>query len=298
MRGFIYILLTLPFLLGAQEQSIFDQMANAESNICTLKTDMKFLTNKKHIEEYVPSEFSIDGKTYQVGIRTRGNARKTICYIPPFKIKFDKEDLEVKEPNSFKMVNSCKNNGISEQLLIKEYMAYKIYRIVTPRALEPILLQLTYEPKVTFSNRLDTLQLAIMTMFEYMIGNTDWAMGNQHNCFVVRHKDGMPFPVPYDFDYSGLVNAEYAIPQASTPIDKVTTRFNRGRCMTEENFQLARTQFLNAQEEVMSFIEGLEALSKSNKKTCLKYISRFYEELENEKFSKRVFCRDCKEMIK
>ena len=323
---FISILL-FPFWVCAQPLNIFQYMAEQDSLTCTLTTDIKFLINKKHIEEYVPSEFSINGKAYPVHIKTRGNSRKSICYVPPFKIKFDKDYLDVEEPNSFKLVNTCKKGKSYEQLLLKEYFTYKLYNLITPKSLQALLINLTYvdnkdkwkpfsqfavlledeesfasrhrgviyEPKVTFYNRVDTLQLAILTMFEYMIGNTDWALGNQHNCFVVRDTvAGYPFPVAYDFDYAGLVNAPYAVPQKNAPITSVRNRYNRGRCMTEENMQKARELFLSKKEELLAFVESFEHFRKPARKATYNYIESFYNEIENEKSAQRIFCKNCK----
>lgn len=325
---FTIAFLWMPILAFTQAMNIFAFMESQDSLTCTLSTDLKFLINKKHIEEYIPSQFTINGKSFPVEVKTRGNARKSICYVPPFKIKFDKATLEVKEPNSFKLVNTCKKGGSYEQLLFKEYFAYRLYNIITPKSLRALLINMTYEdnqdkwkpftqyailledeesfaqrhrgviyePKVTFYNRLDTVQLAVMTMFEYMIGNTDWAIGNQHNCFVVRDTvHGYPFPVAYDFDYAGIVNAPYAIPQTNTPIKSVRNRHNRGRCMTKENLAIAVELFLSKQNEVLKFVEDFPHFKKSTKRSTLSYLENFFEDIKNEKTAERIFCQDCKE---
>ena len=322
----ISLLIVFLFVLPSFSQNIFDELYAHDSLSCTLTTDIKFLTGKKHIEEYVPSTFSVGDKTYDVEIKTRGNARKSICFYPPFKIKFNKEQLKEEEPNSFKLVNSCRDNNASEQLLIKEYFIYKLYNIITPKSLRALIMTLNYadskgkrkpftryallledeetfakkfkgliyEPKVTFSHRLDTMQLAIMTVFEYFIGNTDWAIGNQHNVFVVRNNEGLPFPVPYDFDYAGLVNADYAVPQANTPIKTVKTRYNRGRCLTEENMQIVAELFLSKQDEILKFTEDFPYFNKATRKETYNYLNAFFEDISKTKYAMRVFCRDCK----
>ena len=308
--------------------NVFDQMASQETLICTLSTDLKKLINRKHIEEYIPGKFTVNDQVYDVEVRTRGNARKTICYMPPFKIKFNKKQLEIEEPNSFKLVNSCKKGTSYEQLLVKEFFVYKLYNIITPKSLNAIMLDILYEsntgkgkpsegyafmledeesfaakhggviyePKVTFYNRLDTFQLALMTMFEYMIGNTDWAIGNQHNCFIVRDtvRQVYPFPVAYDFDYSGMVNAPYAIPQKNTPIKGVRTRFNRGRCMTPENMKKACEVFISKKEEIMEYTETFPYFTKASKSATINYLESFYKAIEDDKRAKNAFCNECK----
>ncbi len=59
------------------------------------------------------------------------------------------------------------------------------------------------------------LQMTLVDVFEYMIGNTDWSLANYHNIkLMVPKADSLtrPFVVPYDFDFTGVVDAAYAIP--------------------------------------------------------------------------------------
>ena len=61
-----------------------------------------------------------------------------------------------------------------------------------------------------------------------MIGNTDWSVPNQHNCKVlsgmnIEHSD-LGTIVPYDFDYSGLVDADYAVPYEGLALESVRER--------------------------------------------------------------------------
>ena len=58
-----------------------------------------------------------------------------------------------------------------------------------------------------------------------MIGNTDWAVPNNHNVKLIYDKErklAPPLVVPYDFDYSGLVDASYAVPNEVIGTEKVT----------------------------------------------------------------------------
>src|SRR5690606_36094724 len=72
----------------------------------------------------------------------------------------------------------------------------------------------------------------VFTLFQYMIGNTDWGLSNRHNVELVECQvDGvrLPVPVPYDFDFCGLVDAPYAIPHHSHRIQDVKERFFQWR---------------------------------------------------------------------
>ena len=73
--------------------------------------------------------------------------------------------------------------------------------------------------------------MTTVALFEYMIGNTDWAVTVSHNTRLMLSKDdtlSKPYVVPYDFDYSGLVNTYYSIPDEKLEIETVTQRVYRG----------------------------------------------------------------------
>src|SRR6188472_4420980 len=74
--------------------------------------------------------------------------------------------------------------------------------------------------------------LDLVMLFEYMIGNTDFSIMEQHNVRLVQTQAGQRFAVPYDFDYSGLADASYATPSKALPITSVRDRLFRGPCRT------------------------------------------------------------------
>jgi hypothetical protein len=74
-----------------------------------------------------------------------------------------------------------------------------------------------------------------VALFEFMIGNTDWFIQNRHNLeFVVVPGHNLLVPIPYDFDYSGLVNAPYAVHHTSLELPSVEIRYYQGWCYSEE----------------------------------------------------------------
>jgi len=74
-----------------------------------------------------------------------------------------------------------------------------------------------------------------LCLFEYMIGNTDFSIGQQHNVKLISPDPlSLKIPVPYDFDWSGLVNAPYAKPTPQLNFGNVRERSFRGFCNSEE----------------------------------------------------------------
>ena len=79
--------------------------------------------------------------------------------------------------------------------------------------------------------------LALLDVFQYLIGNTDWSAfagprGEDccHNVVPYVRADGTFVPVAYDFDASGIVNPPHAAPDQRLPIRNVRQRLYRGRC--------------------------------------------------------------------
>ena len=76
-------------------------------------------------------------------------------------------------------------------------------------------------------------------LFQYSIGNTDRSIPGRHNIQMVKSKDSTiskPFVIPYDFDYAGIVNTSYAVPDKNLGIESVTERV----CMPETTIKKLR----------------------------------------------------------
>ena len=81
-----------------------------------------------------------------------------------------------------------------------------------------------------------------MEVFEYLIGNTDWDAFKKaadqetccHNLKVVGQMAGPVFPIPYDFDFAGMVDTRYATPDPSLGMRNVRQRQYRGICRPRE----------------------------------------------------------------
>jgi hypothetical protein len=113
-----------------------------------------------------------------------------------------------------------------------------------------------------------------------MIGNTDWAIGNYHNIKLIVPKSdtlARPYPVPYDFDYCGLVDAPYAVPDENAGIKNVTERFYMGFPRTIDELQLMVNVFKEKKESIILEIKKFPFLSDRTKKSMVRYIEQFYQ---------------------
>ncbi len=246
----------------------------------TLTTNLRNLLSGKIKEDFQKATFTCkledgDVLSKEILLKVRGHLRRTICYMPPIKLLFHNPTSPGQYSlNTLKLVSSCKDNINYEQFLLKEYLIYKMYNLLTDKSFKVRLLHLTCEDnndrKKSFTRHAFLLedvdamakrnscremnnpeiktentnreQMTMVALFQYMIGNTDWSVPKNHNIkLLIDREDSTtkPYVVPYDFDYAGLVNADYAIPEPQLNIENVTQRLYRGFARTMNELQAA-----------------------------------------------------------
>lgn len=299
--------------------------------------DIKDFIKTKDEEEYVDAVIAYktnagDSVRKNVKIRSRGNVRKRICYLPPIRIDFDDEDYQVDLFDSFgkvKLVSSCKVAANQEQFLIKEYLSYKIYETLTDLSFKTYYLKINFidsqgkkKPYTSYSfilediddlaernnaievenmgvleAQLDRPTMNLFSMYQYLISNVDWHIPSLHNVKLIKsndHRKPLPMPIPYDLDYCGIVNTNYAIPQPRVPIESLTQRYWIGNCLTEEEFSEISATFLEKKDEIIRLFEECESLDKIHKNTAVKFINQYYNMIEkNEQQAMRTILKDC-----
>lgn len=251
---------------------------------------------------------------FKVQARARGNFRRNYCKFPPVRLDFSKTDLKIeqfRELDKMKMVVRCKGHDEFEQYLMNEYLIYKAYNILTNYSYRVRLLKVNYvdtgekfdpatsyafliEPTPDLAKRLEGINIKtkrlhpltmdpetihLLSLFQYMIGNTDWSIPGLQNIRLVKSSDPLkpkPFPVPYDFDYSGMVNASYAIPAEVLGISNVRERLFWGPCSERENYEKAASVFNDKKEELYTLFREFPQLSDKNRKNTLEYLDSFF----------------------
>ncbi len=135
-------------------------------------------------------------------------------------------------------------------------------------------------------DRLDPDAAALGALFQYMIGNLDWdfAAGPAgedccHNARLIGRSETAPglVPVPYDFDYSGLVDAPYAVPPAQFRMRSVTQRRYRGLCRFNDSLSNAVVRVFERQDAIMQLIEQETRLTGRTRRRAASYIQSFYQ---------------------
>lgn len=260
-----------------------------------------------------------------VNLEVRGHFRRDYCYLPPLKLSFYKNTASIMHSlKSLKLVSACKVGAAYEQYLLKEFLVYKMYNLITDKSFRVRLLNIDYkdsnEKKSTFTEHAfftedlkemgkrnackewakgkiytestDRKQMTLVALFEYMIGNTDWSVPGNHNIKLIQSKEdsfSKPFSVPYDFDYSGIVNTEYAVPDPLLNTETVLQRVYRGYPRTMEELNAALEIFKQQKEKIFAVVNNFELLNGRNKKNMIEYLESFYALIKNPKDVKYIF---------
>ncbi len=326
----------LPSKAGfGNEKTIFQHLQQDAYLDITLESDFKAYIKNKKKNVYQPATMRVgksDGseETWEVEIRARGNMRRKVCNIPPIKMRFSEEQLEQRgldKRSTLKMVVSCRNSSAYEQMVLREYLIYKLYNIITDHSFRVQLAKIKYvdtngkgagfdesfaffiEHPKDLADRTKTELLeggrfgaSLMNtdagerfaMFQYMVGNTDWYYFNSHNVEVC----GIPgtpdlVPLPYDFDYAGLVRTPYAVPLDKLKISSVSERYYQGYCRTKEETMETIQLFLDKKGEILKMAEEFPYFDKYSKKYVRKYLNNFFKIIENNKVLKRHILNHC-----
>jgi len=264
---------------------------------------------------------------FGIKIRQRGEFRrqKENCSFPPLAINFKRNTIQgslFQGQNKIKLVTHCRNRKAFEQNLLTEYLAYKLYNQLTDFSYKVRLAKITYidssgyrkpisrfgffiETKEEFEKRncvsfvktknlhqevLDRFQMTLVTIFQYLIGNTDWSVPNRHNIdlYLANPKDQF-IPVTYDFDFAGIVNAPYAQPQPMLGISKVTDRLYRGFPRDSDEIN-AVVDLFTAKEVVIKREVALLPFAKKVKlNETTRFLNAFFDEVNDKKMVKRIF---------
>jgi hypothetical protein len=140
------------------------------------------------------------------------------------------------------------------------------------------------------ASQLDAAAAARYAVFEYMISNLDWAMtagqAGEDCCHNARllgdtgatgASTGL-IPVPYDFDYAGLVNAPYAVPPQGIHVANVKVRRYRGFCRHNEEAKTLLAQISTRRDSLMAILNGTPQLEERPRRNAANYLGDFFEE--------------------
>ncbi len=257
---------------------------------------------------------------HDMKLKPRGKFRRNMCDFPPIKLNFSKSRLMergyIAEYDKLKLVTHCLDDKFaSKENVAREYLAYQLYRIISDKSYRTQLVKITYIDSKNRIGRIkrygfvleDTDEMAHrsggkeceecinvpqadfvaeeehkMAVFQYMIGNADYNTGMMRNVKMVRtYTEGKVIPVPYDFDFAGLVDPSYAIPNSDYDLVSVKQRVFLGFKVDSAMLSSTLQHFLTKREELIAEVDDCKLLSRSGRTEVTRYLKTFFREAEN-----------------
>jgi hypothetical protein len=275
-----------------------------------------------------------DGEPMTVSIKltTRGIYRleKSHCNFPPLRIDLPRGAVRgtvFDGQNRIKLVSPCRDDRDDYQnYVLLEYLVYRTFNELTPVSYRVRLLEMTIrdtsgdnEDRTKYAfliedvDRLAERHLAVesewpqfhpynmedrqaflMALFEYMVGNADFSPVYFHNVKMIAQEGPNYLVVPYDFDFSGAVNAGYARPPEELPIRRVRDRYYRGFCRDEFDGAPIFALFNERREAIYAMVRGVVQLEEDERDRLLEYYDEFYEIINDEGDTRREIYRRCR----
>lgn len=254
-----------------------------------------------------------------IEVRIRGRSRLENCDFPPLSLDFPRDRVAgtvFEGQNRLKLVTLCKRGAIYVDYLTQEFQIYRMFNVLTNRSFQVRWAEVEYvytdsgrersriEPAFLIEEdwevaerlgmdviEIDNIEIeeldaefsALYALFQFLVGNTDWAVlagpsGDSccHNGKVIG-TSGWPFIVlPYDFDNAGLISAEYAVPSNILPIRTVRQRLYRGFCVANDDLDAAALHIVQQRERLAAVLDD-ESVSRRSRERALDYFDEFFE---------------------
>lgn len=331
---FLWVLF-IPFNFLYAQQTIGETtplFSNQEPIQIKLKMSIKDVKKNTNDSTYLESMLYYKNNndkydSLKIDLRARGNNRRENCYYAPLKLKM-KKSVSKETPfvgnKKLKLVLPCLIESNNDDYVVKEYMAYKLYEIVTPVHYKTRLANIEFieeRGKRTKTNDLkgfliedvdnvakrlngneikrrimplqqDDLASVRNSFFQYMIANTDYSTMYNHNGKLL-FIDKKIIPLPYDFDMSGLVDTSYSVvsnvQNMNLDITEVTERVYKGYKRDPLIFEQVRQEFIGNKSKIFEVIDSLENYFQDKNQfiRARKFIESFFEIIQNEKSYKR-----------
>ncbi len=279
-----------------------------------------------------------DGRavTLQIKMNTRGKSRLEYCSFPPLKINLKRKETKgtlFAGQNKLKVVTRCRSRDEFERYLLQEFSVYGAFNVLSGRSFRVRMLNVTYHDssgkredeiqkaffietdqevaarygmeelslKTVKYSKLDPAHTSKLTLFQYLIGNTDWSLLRSplnedccHNSKLIAApgaENGW-IALPYDFDQAGLINTRYAEPAESLKIRSVRQRVYRGRCSNLKQLEATMAIFNERRAAIEAALLPI-ALEGKHREKAARYIAEFYETINDPEKLKRNILDKC-----
>ena len=274
-----------------------------------------------------------DGSPHELAVKvsTRGHFRlmPRNCDFAPLRLDLTKDGVAgtpFEGQTSLKLGTHCRSGKEYEQFTLKEYLSYRMHNLVTPLSFRARLARATYVDSVTNKpiatkyafwlehdndvarraggrivelpraefKGLDPESLSRTMLWEYLIGNTDFSIWALHNVRLIQDPSKVLFPVPYDFDMTGLVQPPYANADPKLHLTSVAQRLYRGPCLTTDAMEPVAAGFRAARAEMVALIDGQQDLTATSRSEMKDYLASFFKTIDTPASIKKQFVDGCK----
>jgi len=298
----------------------------------------ELLRQKQDISDVTGSLELANGTSIPMTCNKYGISRLRECQLASLVIAVNENDVRgtpFEGLQTLRLVTPCRLRGGFDKYTLLEYMVYRSYAVIAEPALRVRLARVRFhdsekpaKEEIGFAffiedigdaaarggrvwldiqsqrtSDLDSAQLTVMTLFQYMVGNTDWSAFTGrpndrccHNIAVLGQK-GVDFNtvVPFDFDQTGLVNPPYAAPpDPSLGIRRITDRKYRGLCEHNNELAGAITVFNEKRPELETLFSRADLPYPKDRERALKYISGYYDTINDPGKLEKKILNDCR----
>jgi hypothetical protein len=335
------ILLATASSIGTPSAASADLFAGEERLALTLSAPFADVFRNREDPEYQEAKLAYrDSAGSEVAVplrvRVRGKSRAAMCDFPPLLLNFRTRELVgtvLEGEDRLKLVTHCESNASYDQFLRLEYLSYRVWSLVSGTSLRARWVEVDYfdtgrerglgmrpgillEDEQRFAERhgltifegpaverakYDAESLALLDVFQYFLGNTDWSAiagpsGGEccHNVVPYVRRDGVMVPVPYDFDAAGLVNAPHALPNERLPIRDVRQRLYRGICRPADALAPVFARFKSQRGAILALFGEQAGLESKVAEGARRYAEAFYETLDDPKLRETAFFGVCR----
>lgn len=265
------------------------------------------------------------------GVRVRGIWRLANCQFPPLRLRIPKDGAKgtvFERERSPKLVTHCRNTDEYEQYVLHEYAVYRMQALVTPVALLARLARITYvdsangktvasRPAILLEDednlaerlggrvfevkgvppyQLEPFDTFVMSLFQFLIGNTDWSVPGLHNIQLIQTDSALNprhFALAYDWDFSGLIRTRYSRPDVRLRIRTVRDRLFRGACPSEADVARGVALFNEKRQAILAVYDEVPGFDPSLARDGRDYIEEFFRIINDARRLKREISVDC-----
>jgi hypothetical protein len=266
-------------------------------------------------------------RQFDIRMRPRGNSRRdrNVCTFPPLRLNFEKKAVKgslFDEQNILKLVTHCRHNENFQDYVLKEYLGYRMFNLLSEVSFRVRLLKVTYvdseqnrksferygffiehkdrlaarlgtevaEPVRIGTDQLEPRQASIAELFEFLISNTDYSFiagppdeSCCHNAVLLVGEEGTYLPVPYDLDRSGLVDPPNGEPAEELGQRNLKDRLYRGFCRDPRYLEAALEKTREERGPMEALFESQPDLSKRDRDDAVRFIESYYSIIDDER---------------